>query len=136
MDPQKSSNPKDYLLNPNHQQCIICYQSQLNLLNCKKCKIILCNQCAIDTKYKQNRCPYKCSDGFEMEVHHSDLKYRCQFSEQCQNVCNSIKEFYEHGRHCKYISAGQKQQEEKRWSYSCSKNHTLEVKIDSYKNLI
>lgn len=58
--------PIHHLINPEkleQYECIICTEKSINLLQCKTCKNCLCNQCAIDQKEKNNKCPFRCTNG-------------------------------------------------------------------------
>lgn len=103
-------------------------------MRCKTCKKSLCNQCSIDQKTKQNKCPIRCTNGplqLELIPEYIPL-YSCPFSRDCGVVIKSIKEFQEHSRVCLNISESQKEEENKKWNFMCSKKHTLSMRLGSY----
>lgn len=63
------------------------------MLQCQTCKKCLCNQCAIDQKTKQNKCPNRCtnSDLKLQLIPAFALEFKCPFSTHCPVILKTKK---------------------------------------------
>ncbi|CAD8080931.1 unnamed protein product [Paramecium sonneborni] len=90
--------------------CNICYQLAINPVECQKCETLFCNSCSLDWKAKQNMCPNKCQEPYQLKQAHRmirseilKVKCYCKFSKfGCQEQL-ILDQLQQHLSQCKFI---------------------------------